>query len=470
MNVLAIDQGTSATKALIVGGGGHILASASVPVSVSLAPGGSAECDARELLDSIVRSGRAALDQCAEPVDAVGIANQGETVVSFDPASGEPTGPALSWQDRRAASVTAALAPHAARLTELTGLPLDPYFSAPKMALLAERPGRVGPIDAWLNEQLTGQYVTDVATASRTLLLDLHSRDWSPEACDLFGVDPGALPRIATCAERVGETEAFGPRLPVTGLAVDQQAALFAEGCLHEGESKCTYGTGAFLLANAGSQPPRSSHGLSVSVAWSAAGATSYCVDGQVYAAGAALDWLARIGLIDGAADIDALCGTEAPSAREPCFVPALAGLGAPWWAPAATASWTDLTLASDRPSLVRAVVWGIAAHVALLARALADDVGEISALRVDGGLVRSRSLMQAQADLAQMPLEVYPSPDATALGVAAFARLGAGGETDARAAIGTWSPALRYEPRLDGGRAEEILARVGTQTEVAAG
>ncbi len=466
MNILAIDQGTSATKALVVGGDGQVLSSVSVPVEVLAGPNGAVECDAEALLDSIVRAGRAALRECGVSVGAVGIANQGETVVSFDVASGKPTGAALSWQDRRAASITERLVAYGPRLKELTGLPLDPYFSAPKLALLADRPGRAGPLDAWLNSRLTGEYVTDVATASRTLLLNLERREWSAEACAIFELDPREMPRIVACDEPIGECDVFGATLPVTGLAVDQQAALFAERCVNRGESKCTYGTGAFLLANAGAAPPNSSHGLAASVAWSAGGATRYCVDGQVYAAGAAIEWLVRLGLVGAADDIDALCGDDPLGLDEPCFVPALAGLGAPWWSPHASGSWSGLTLATDAKGLVRSVVWGIAAHVALLARAVADDIGPLAALRVDGGLVRSRSLMQAQADLAQLPIEVYPSPDATALGVAALARLGAG---DAADVLGAWRSVVRYEPRIGGDQAAEIVARVAHQTEVVA-
>ena len=201
----------------------------------------------------------------------MGLANQGETVLRWDRASGRPLGPALSWQDRRAVIVTRELAGRADRLTELTGLPLDPYFAAPKMSWLQRAEGDDGVIttvDAWLNQRLSGAFVTDAATASRTLLLDLRTTSWSPEACAAFGLDPERLPRIVDCAEQVGETSAFGQPLALTGLAVDQQAALLAQSCFTAGEAKCTYGTGAFILANAGGRPPRSPSGLAACVAW----------------------------------------------------------------------------------------------------------------------------------------------------------------------------------------------------------
>src|SRR5262249_31851315 len=208
--------------------------------------------------------------------------NQGETVLRWDPDTGRPFGPALSWQDRRAATVTRALADQTDRLTELTGLPLDPYFAAPKMTWLRRRDGDGGVIttvDAWLNRRLAGAFVTDAATASRTMLLDLERTGWSEEACSLFELDPAALPMIVDCDAAIGETVAFGKRLPVTGLAVDQQAALFAESCFAAGEAKCTYGTGAFILATAGEQVVHSQSRLAACVAWRLGGATTYCLD-----------------------------------------------------------------------------------------------------------------------------------------------------------------------------------------------
>jgi glycerol kinase len=444
VNVLAIDQGTSATKAIVVGDGGRVLGEGSAAVHPQAGPGGAVEQDPQELLDSIVAAGRAALDAAGEPVDAVGIGNQGETVLRWDRSTGRPYGPALSWQDRRAVTVTQELAEHADRLTEITGLPLDPYFAAPKMAWLRRRDGSdegvITGVDAWLNHQLTGAFVTDVSTASRFLLLDLARVEWSEEACALFGLDPAGQPEILACDAPVGETSAFGPTLPVTGLAVDQQAALFAESCFAAGEAKCTYGTGAFILANAGAGAPRSASRLAACVAWTVGGETSYCLDGQVYTAGSAVTWLEQLELIREAADIDRISGTAAGDAR---------------------GGWVGLSLATRREDLVRAVAFGIAAQVAVLGRAIADDLGRpLERLRVDGGLSRSAVLMQAQADLLQVPVERYPSADATALGVGAFARLGAGGAATPAEAVGDWAPAGVFEPRMDPAEAAERLER----------
>jgi len=232
---------------------------------------------------------------------------------------------------------------------------------------------------------------------------------------------------VADCAGFAGETTAFGPALPITGIAVDQQAALLAEGCLVPGDAKCTYGTGAFLLVTTGPVAVRSGSGLSASVAWRLGGATTYCLDGQVYTAGSALRWLTEIGVLGAPAELDAV-GETVPDAGGVIFVPALAGLGAPHWEPGARGLFAGLHLGAGRGQLARAVAEGIAASVTLLARAAAGDLGApLTSLRVDGGLTRSRLLMQAQADLLQLPVLICRAADATALGVAALARLGAG-------------------------------------------
>jgi len=459
-NVLAIDQGTSSTKALVVSDGREVLGEGNAPVHPQAGAQGAVEQDPEELFQSIVDAGRAALQAAGAPVAAVGLANQGETVLRWDRESGRPLGAALSWQDRRAVSVTRELEPQGDRLTELTGLPLDPYFAAPKMTWLRREQGNDGvvtTVDAWLNQRLAGAFVTDAATASRTMLLDLESAAWSEEACSLFGLDPAAQPEIVDCDAAVGETTVFGDPLPVTGLAVDQQAALFAESCFEAGEAKCTYGTGAFILATAGEQVVHSRARLAACVAWRLGGATTYCLDGQVYSAGSAVSWLEQLELVSGAAQLDEIGAAE----TEALFVPSLAGLGAPFWAPEARGAWLGLSLATSRDDLVRAVIWGIAAQVTSLAKAMGGDIGRpLERLRVDGGLTRSSALMQAQADLLQAPVELYPSADATALGVGAFARLGSGAAETPREAVGDWESVAVFEPQLAATAAEDYLSR----------
>jgi glycerol kinase len=462
VNVLAIDQGTSSTKALVVGGDGRILASAEVPVRPTALPDGGVEQDPEELWQSVVAAGRSAVAGSGVRVEAIGLANQGETVLAWDRASGAPLSTALSWQDRRAVDVTDRLAGRAAELTGLTGLPLDPYFAAPKMVRVRElltRQGVVTTTDSWLVHRLTGAFVTDAATASRTMLLDLDGADWSSVALDAFGLGGEPLPDVVPCAGVIGETDAFGPTLPVAGLAVDQQAALFAEGCHEAGEAKCTYGTGAFLLANVGDAARHSTSGLAACVAWQLDGRTSYCLDGQVYTAGAAVSWLESVGLIDAPSDLDRLGGTV-DNLDGVQFVPGLAGLAAPFWRPNARGAFVGLSLATSRAQMVRAVIEGLAAAVGWLGRAASDDLGApLARLRVDGGLTRSTTLMQTQADLLGVPVDVYPSPNATALGVAALAMHGMGDAAGARAMTTTWKPMATYEPRISAAEAQGRLS-----------
>jgi len=462
VNVLAIDQGTSATKALLVGPAGEVLGSGEVPVRTRSVGADGVEADPEELLGSVVAAGRRALAAAGAPAHAVALANQGETVLAWDRRTGRPLSPAIVWQDRRSARVCARLAGRAAELAAITGLPLDPYFAAPKMTWLRENltsGGTVTTTDTWLLHRLGARYVTDAATASRTMLLDLDSAAWSEAACAAFGLDPGALPEVADCAGVVGETGLFGPARPVAGIAVDQQAALLAEGCLAAGDAKCTYGTGAFLLVTTGPTAVRSGAGLSASVAWRLGGAVTYCLDGQVYAAGSALRWLVGIGVLRDAADLDAV-GQTVPDAGGVTFVPALAGLGAPHWAPDARGLLTGLHLGTSPGHIARAVAEGIAASVAVLVSAACADLGRpLTSLRADGGLTRSRLLMQAQADLLQVPVLRYRSPDATALGVAALARLGLGDAASAAEALGTAEVEATVEPSITADQAAERMA-----------
>ena len=470
MNVLAIDQGTSATKALLVGPANdralEVLGRGEVPVRTrSVGPDG-VEADPEELFGSVVAAGRQALAAARAPAHAVALANQGETVLAWDRGTGAPLSPAIVWQDRRSDGVCARLADRSAELTAITGLPLDPYFAAPKMTWLRENlaqpvsgDGTVTTTDTWLLARLGAGYVTDAATASRTLLLDLDRAAWSEAACAAFGLDPAALPAVADCAGVVGETPLFGSSLPVAGIAVDQQAALLAEGCLAAGDAKCTYGTGAFLLVTTGTHAARSGSGLSSSVAWRLGGAVTYCLDGQVYTAGSALRWLTGAGVLREPGELDAV-GGAVPDAGGLTFVPALAGLGAPHWAPDARGLLTGLHLGTSRGHIARAVAEGIAASVALLVLAAVADLGRpLSSLRVDGGLTRSRLLMQAQADLLQVPVLICRSADATALGVAALARLGLAEATSVGEALGPAEVETVVEPSITADQAAERLS-----------
>jgi glycerol kinase len=463
VRVLAIDQGTSATKALVVGDDGEILATAEAPVTPVAVPGGGIEQDPEQLWDSVCTSGRQAIAAAGVSVQAVGLANQGETVLAWDRRSGDPLSTAISWQDRRAVTICRELAEHGDALLRTTGLPLDPYFAAPKMAWLRRTvtgAGVVTTTDSWLLHRMTGAFVSDATTASRTMLLDLDRRDWSEWACRQFGLEVSALPEVVGCAQPVGPTDVFGPSVVVSGLCVDQQAALVGQHCLDRGDAKCTYGTGAFLVANAGERPLRSTSGLAASVAWQRGARAAYCIDGQVYAAGTAVAWLCRWGLLDRAEDLDRR-GGSVPDSGGVTVVPALSGLGAPWWRPDALATIEGIGPDTEPAHVVRATVEGVAAQVALLARSVARDLGgPLIRLRVDGGLTRSGLLMQTQADLLQIPIEVAPSPNATAVGVGALARLGAGGGRDLSEAVGPVPSGVLFEPVVSAAEAAGRLER----------
>ncbi|MGV9632212.1 FGGY family carbohydrate kinase [Streptomyces sp. NPDC003487] len=450
--VLAVDQGTSGTKALVVCPERGVLGTGFAAVRPRHLPGGRVEADPAELYDSVLDAGRRALAEAGEDVVALGLANQGETVLAWDPDTGRPLTDALVWHDRRATTVCAGLEAHAEELRQLTGLPLDAYFAAPKMAWIRRHltgEGVVTTSDAWLVHRLTGAFATDAATAGRTQLLDLDRTDWSARALDLYGLAGERLPRVTDCAGPVGTTTAFGPEIPLTGLITDQQAALLAQRLTTPGGAKCTYGTGAFLLAPTGPAPRRSASGLVGCVAWRFGGRTDYCLDGQVYTAASAVDWLTGLGVLSGPADLDRV-GAAVPDSGGVTFVPALAGLAAPWWRGDLRGSLTGLGLDTEAGHLVRALCEGLAAQVAELADAVAADLDTpLDALRVDGGLTRSALLLQTQADLLQRPVEVSEVPDATALGAAALARLGADPALTLADVLPEAKPSAVYEPRI---------------------
>ncbi|MEO6822506.1 MAG: FGGY family carbohydrate kinase [Candidatus Nanopelagicales bacterium] len=461
-NILAIDQGTSGTKAVVFCPERGIIATGQAPVRPRYGEGDRVEQDPAELLASVLDAGRQAVAAAGEPIVALGLANQGETVLAWDRSTGIPLTDAVVWQDRRSQPVCDELGAAAGRLAELTGLPLDPYFAAPKMAWLRRhvtRDGVVTTSDAWLVHQLTGEFVTDASTASRTMLLDLDSTQWSAEAADVFGLGEEQLPTVVDAAGTFGETTAFGPKIPLMGLLVDQQAALLAEGCLDEGSAKCTYGTGAFLLANTGLVPRRSRSGLVSCVAWRLAGVPTYCLDGQVLTVGSAVRWMTDLGVIGGAPDLDRV-GATVTDAGGVTLVPAFAGLAAPTWRGDVRAALVGLSLATTAGHLVRALCDGVCAEVAGLAVAVGADLGhQLTSLRVDGGLTRSRLLMQTQADLLQLPVEVYAGADATALGVAAAVRMGLDAGLQPVDALPSWQPETVYQPATSADEAADRLA-----------
>lgn len=399
----------------------------------------------------------------------MGLANQGETVLAWDPATGRPLTDAVVWQDRRAEGICAELAAHGDELKRLTGLPLDPYFAAPKMAWLRRERTREGVVttsDSWLVHQLTGAFVTDAATAGRTQLLGLHDVGWSPAALEIFGLADERLPTVVDCAGPVGTTTAFGGEVPLTGLLVDQQAALLAQNALEPGQAKCTYGTGAFLLAQTGGSTSSGSSGLVSCVAWRLGGRTAYCLDGQVYTAASAVRWLTDLGVISGAGDLDPV-GASVPDTGGVTFVPAL--------------SRPRRALVAQRPARLgdrprprhhrgppgpRPVRGHRRAGRRPRRRRRLRPRGPLTTLRVDGGLTRSALLMQTQADLLQRPVEVSALPDVTALGAGVVARLGLDPDLQPGLATPEWRPSAVYEPRIGPEEAAERLAGFRTAVD----
>ncbi|MFT0847754.1 FGGY family carbohydrate kinase [Actinomycetaceae bacterium L2_0104] len=460
MAILALDQGTSGSKAVIVDDDG-VHAVAEHPIHPEYLANGGVEQDPMELLGSLLRAGKEAVAKANKPIEGVALANQGETVLAWDPDTGEPLTPCIVWQDRRAEAVVERLREHSDLVHERTALVLDSYFTAPKMVWLREnltREGVVTTTDTWIAYKLTGEFVTDTSTASRSLLIDIDKVDWDPELLAIFGLQDERLPRLVASDEIIGTTSEFGGQVPVGGLIVDQQAALFAEHCLARGEGKCTYGTGAFVLMNLGDTAPRFDNGLTTSVAWTLRGATVYCSDGQVYTAASAVRWMRELGIISSAEAMDSL--VPETSGGILCG-PSFAGLAAPWWRPEAGAFVTGMKLATGKAEILRAVMEGISAQIAHLVSLVGDELGvQLQSLRVDGGLTNSKKLMQIQADLLQAPVETYPSAHATALGAAAAMRLALHPELEVAAGPYAWQAEARYEPSIEAGEAEAFISK----------
>lgn len=460
MAILSLDQGTSGTKALVVDDSG-VLSVVEKPIYPNYISENAVEQDPHELFNSIIDVATEAIEKAGVPISGISLANQGETILAWDPATGEALSQCISWQDRRSLTVAERLADHGETIHQKTGLVLDSYFTAPKMVWLREnvtQKGVVTTTDTWIIFRLTGEFVTDVTTASRSLLLNIDTGEWDPELIKIFGLENEKLPRIVACDEIVGTTSTFGGDIPVGGLIVDQQAALYAENCLTRGSAKCTYGTGAFILVNLGDKAVRFDNGLTTSVAWKLRGKLTYCSDGQVYTASSAVRWMTNLGVFEHASEMDELAAEDSGGV---ICAPSFAGLAAPWWKPEAGAFITGMRLSTGKGELIKAVLDGIACQVTELASLSADELGApLTSLRVDGGLTRCKTLMQSQADLMQVPIETYPSAHATALGSAACMRLALNPELELEDGPFAWEPESSFEPVMDGEAANEFRAR----------
>ncbi|WP_029074986.1 FGGY family carbohydrate kinase [Kaistia adipata] len=439
MRLAAIDQGTTSTRVLVADDAGGLEIAQALRHAQHYPRAGWVEHDARELLANV-----AACIEAAGAVDAIGIDNQGESCLAWDAVTGEPLSPVIVWQDNRTKDVIERLRGEGAEALTLAraGLPLDPYFSASKLAwILDELPAaraahaagrlRLGTTDAFFLDRLTKRFVTDAATASRTSLMNLETLDWDPELCRLFGVPVECLPEIGPSA---GGVIGMAGRIPITASIVDQQAALYGHGCRRPGDAKITFGTGAFALAVTGDRIVRNpAIGLLPTVAWRIAAETVYAVDGGVYDAGSAIEWLGRIGMLNGVDDLQAFDGGPAIE-RDLVFVPALSGLGCPHWDRSAAGLWLGMSADTTRAQMSQSALEGIALACADVMRAMAAEVTIGDVLSIDGGLSRSPYFAQFLADALGRDIRTRSFDELTSLGCAALAGLALGVELPERA------------------------------------
>jgi glycerol kinase len=447
--LLAIDQGTTGSTALVVTLDGRTLGRHNVEFPQHFPKPGWVEHDPNDIWKSVQTACEGALAAAkakGEDIAAIGITNQRETTLVWDRKTRAPIYRAIVWQCRRTADACDALKREGKepRIREKTGLVLDAYFSGTKIAWILdqEKGARAraeagelafGTVDSFVVSQLTSGevHVTDVTNASRTLLMNLARCEWDPELCATLRVPMQMLPKIVGSAEIVARTKGAGflpDGIPIAGIAGDQQAALFGQACFAEGDAKCTYGTGAFALMNIGDRPVLSKSGLVTTVAWRIAGKTTYALEGSAFIAGAAVQWLRDgLGIIRAAKDIEELARKVA-SSDGVSFVPALAGLGAPYWDQGARGAITGITRGTTAAHLARATLEGIALEVHDLLAAMAADAGRpLSRLRVDGGASANDLLMQFQADVAAVAVERPTEIESTGRGAAMLAGVGAG-------------------------------------------
>lgn len=465
--LLAIDQGTTSTRAVVYDSTGRARGMANQEFPQHYPAPGWVEHDAEgiwQTVAAVVPQALAAANITPRDVTAIGLTNQRETVVLWDRQTGRPTGRALVWQDRRTADFCRQRHPEEAWLYERTGLVLDPYFSATKIRWMLEQApelrqqaqaGRLacGTIDSWLIYRLTGGKVhaTDQTNASRTLLLNLRTAAWDDELCRFFDVPRALLPEVRPSAGDFGATAGldFLPDgVPISGVAGDQQAALFGQCAFAAGEAKCTYGTGAFFLLHTGSQPTLSKHRLLATLAASVDGRPQYALEGSVFVAGAAVQWLRDgLHLFDQAAAVENLAALSDP--RQPIlFVPALVGMGAPHWVPESHGVVFGLTRGTTTADLARAALEGVAFQVADLIEAAKKDAGQqLDALRVDGGMTRNEWFLRRQSDVLGLPVQRAMEIESTALGAAFLAGLKAGVWPDLAALRRLAQESRRFDP-----------------------
>jgi glycerol kinase len=466
VTILAIDAGTTGVTALVVTEDGRIAARGYQEFAQHFPQPGWVEHAPEEIWQATLAACSAALGADSEPPTAIGITNQRETAVLWDRGSLAAPRRAIVWQDRRTSQICDQLrdAGHEPRVTELTGLRLDPYFTGTKLTWLADNDPAawagvtdgataVGTVDSYLVARLSGGRVhaTDPSNASRTLLFDIHSGGWSDELCDLLQVPVAALPEVRRSSGDFGRTDpgAFlGLDLPIAGIAGDQQAALFGQACFDDGESKCTYGTGSFVLVNTGGTAISSDAGLLTTVAWDLGDGLVYALEGAVFVTGAAVQWLRDgLGIISSASETEAVARTVADSGGV-VFVPALTGLGAPHWDPDARGLITGITRGTTRAHLVRATLEAITFEVRDVVDVMTRDGGiVIPELSVDGGAAANDLLCELQATPLQVPVRRPQVAETTGLGAAFLAGLATGTWSSTDELRDTWRLDKRFEP-----------------------
>ncbi|MEZ0368965.1 MAG: glycerol kinase GlpK [Candidatus Sericytochromatia bacterium] len=477
--MLALDQGTTSSRAILFDRGGRIRGLAQQEFRQFYPKPGWVEHDAEEIWASQLKVAQDVLTQNAvDPgqIAAIGITNQRETVVIWDRQTGKPVHPAIVWQCRRSAGICETLkaAGHSETIRRKTGLVVDAYFSGTKIKwILEQHPElreralagelRAGTIDAWILYNLTGGEVhaTEPSNACRTMLYNLETGSWDDELLGLLGVPAQLLPEIRSSSGEFGQTAAglFGERrIPIAGMAGDQQAALFGQGCFEPGMAKNTYGTGCFLLMNTGDQIVRSSSGLLTSVGWEIGGRRSYVLEGSIFIGGAVVQWLRdELQIIENAAESETLANSVADSAGV-YVVPAFVGLGAPYWDSNVRGTITGLTRGAGKAHLARAALEAIAYQSRDVLDAMARDAASpLKLLRVDGGATANNFLMQFQADVLQLPVERPAVTETTALGAAYLAGLAVGYWESPEAIRENWLLERRFEPGIDTGRTEQL-------------
>jgi glycerol kinase len=466
--ILAIDQGTTGTTCIVFDERGRPAGRAYREFGQHFPRPGWVEHDAAEIWDVTRAVAREALEDAGTDgagLAGIGITNQRETVVAWDRDTGEPLHNAIVWQDRRTSRRCDELreAGHEPLVRERTGLVLDPYFSGTKIEWLIREGGvpadaAFGTIDSWLVFKLTGEHATDYSNASRTLLFDIRERRWDAELCELLGVSLASLPQACPSSHVYGKTSEFGGSVPVAGIAGDQQAALYGQACHEPGLGKNTYGTGSFVLQNAGPELPDPEEGLLNTIAWGIGDRVDYALEAAIFVTGAAVQWLRdQLGIIRTADETEALAASL-DSNDGVYLVPAFTGLGSPHWDPYARGTLVGLTRGAGRAHLARAALEAMAYQAVDAVRAMEDASGVVlEELKADGGAVVNAWLMQFQADVLGVPVVVPEVSETTALGAAYLAGVATGtwSEEDVRT---MWREAARYEPAMSGDEREELL------------